>query len=254
MKSKFLIVVILSLFLMVPIVYAAQPQMNVGLQVGTAGISASNPMPVGGTAANGATASGNPVRMGGKNGTVVQDLTTDVLGNLQVTTDGPSTKKAYRVAASGITATTALNDLFYLQGSATKTIRVKEIRVTMSATTAGAYYLQLQRHGAIGAGTQVAVTPRALDSRNTTAATGVIKHYSDASAAPTGAVILGSQRFYLAASNASVVTIVWDFTKNNTPPLIVSGATDFISVSANGQTITSNGTYDYEILFEEDAS
>jgi hypothetical protein len=209
---------------------------------------------VSGMAASGAAAAGNPILVAGKNGSNAQTLLTDTHGSLNTTTDGPSNKATYMVAGSALTAYSTANDILYVQGSATKTVRIKQIRVTLNAATAGAYYLQLTRHGAIGTGNKAADTPNPLDSRNVTAATAVVEHYTAASGAPTNPLVLGSQRAYLATTNGSVATLTWDFSKPNSQPLILSGATDFMGLSLAGQTVTSNGTYDYEIIFEEDAS
>ncbi|MGC9966398.1 MAG: hypothetical protein ABSE08_13430 [Syntrophobacteraceae bacterium] len=184
-------------------------------------------------------------------------LQVDCSGRLLVNTEptpGANGKLAYRVGNSALTAFTTTYDLFYVQGSATRTVKIKRIMLSFNCATAGAYYFQLQRHAATGTGNNSADTPQPMDSRNVTAATAVVKHQTAASGAPTSPVILGSQRIYVATNNGSVQSVVWEFAGKNSMPLIVSGATDFVSVSMNGQTITSNGTYDFEIEFEEDNS
>ncbi len=167
---------------------------------------------------------------------------------------GANGQAAYRVANTHLTAYSTANDLFYIQGSAARTVRIKRILVTIDGATAGVYSLQLQRHGAIGTGTKAADTPQPYDSRNTTAASCAVYHYTQASGAPAGAVVLGSQQFYLVASAGNVATVNWDLATANKPPLILSGTGDFIGVSLNGATLTSNGAYDYEVELVEDGS
>jgi hypothetical protein len=184
-------------------------------------------------------------------------LLTTSSGRLMVTTEalnGASGTNAYRAAATGVTLNSTAYDLFYVQGSTTKTVKVKRILITLNGATAGVYSLQLQRHGAIGTGTKAAITPQAYDSRNTTAATCAVYKYTAASGAPTSPLVLGSQQFYLATTNGSVATVLWEFAKDNLPSVTLSGATDFISVSFNGATLTSNGTFDFEADLIEDGS
>lgn len=61
---------------------------NVNLQRSDTDVTESNPIPVAGTAASGATSTGNPVLIGAVNGSNARSLTADTDGRLSTTGDG----------------------------------------------------------------------------------------------------------------------------------------------------------------------
>ena len=87
---------------------------------------------------------------------------------------------AYRVAvASAAVITTTTKTIVTIQGSATKTVRVRKIGFSISAGTAAQGVLVLARTTGIGTGgTVVTPTVAKMDSGTVAAATGVVTHYT----------------------------------------------------------------------------
>jgi hypothetical protein len=89
-----------------------------------------------------------------------------------------SGKATYRAAANFTPQATNAVTLVSIQGSATKTVRVKRFGVGGVSTANGQNVMQLLKTSALGAGgTTVTPTPTPLDSASA-AATAVVQHYT----------------------------------------------------------------------------
>lgn len=156
------------------------------------------------------------------------------------TSDGrPKTYSAAVIdAATGLLAT----DIFTITGSATKTIRVLEIVVSGTRSTAAETdVLVLKRSTANSGGTSTTPTAVPNDS-NDAAATATVRSYT---ANPTTGTLVGVVRSVsidLAATNlnsGSSSIHVWDFRHVGQPPTL-RGTSEVLAVNLNGVTITGS--------------
>jgi hypothetical protein len=176
---------------------------------------------VGGLETAGAAPTGLGVRMMGSDGALARDILTNAAGAVVVSTVGQvatySVSVGFNQTASGV--------VFQLQGSNTKTIRIKRVTVTATETTAATGSIQLFVTTTTSTGTQTAQTASPFDTNDAaaTAAAATI-------ATPTGnGTIIGrfGQQYFFASSPTAQGT-VYLFT---TPP--------------GGKDITLRGTGQY---------
>lgn len=214
---------------------------------GNAALSTSNPLPVAGTAASGATAAGAPLRVGAKNGTLAQDLLTNSAGNLYVSTEGQ--KATYGVVGAQITPAATTTDIVTLVGSATKTVVVKRVIVSGLATTAGSMDVSLvKRTTANSGGTATQPSIAQYDSSDA-APTAVVNQYSANPTLGTG-VALKNQllNFGLTGSTGQAL---FEFSTRNDKPLILRGVAQSLAINLNGQAVPSGGKLSYTVEWEE---
>lgn len=148
-----------------------------------------------------------------------------------------NTYAAYTAAfASAATAT----DIFIIQGSATKTIRVLRIIIHVTRTTAAAGDIfLLKRSTANTLGTAVATAKIPYDS-GYPAATATVQHYT---ANPTVGTSLGTVRAYRGIIPASATLINnpicnWDFGSFSGSSIVLKGTAESLAVNLNGVTFT----------------
>lgn len=173
-----------------------------------------SPVIVVGSAASGSPASGNPVQVGAVYGGVLPELTvgeavalqSNAFGSLSV--DGTGEAPTYRGCQS---AFTPLSDptvpFFVMQGSATKTIKIRHVKITWACTTGNAApnLIRIRRYTAISGGTPNAITPVPLDVNNP-AATATISQYS---VLPTVATPYNAGRFHRSTCSGSRTPQAW---------------------------------------------
>lgn len=172
---------------------------------------------------------------------------------IQVTTEG--TVPTYRAGATGLTLySTAAAVLLEIQGSATKTVRIKRIEIWGQAGTKFFTELKLQRATTVGGGAPVAAALGQHDVSDA-AATAVVNSYAAASTAGSNAAVIGAKVLGVSPPAASMgaVPAVWSFAANDDKPIILRGASQWLEVY---NTITGLGTatFGFEIEWEEDAS
>lgn len=172
-------------------------------------------------------------------------------------------RATYRAAANFTPQATAAVTLITIQGSATKTVRVKRIGVGGVSTANGQSVYQLLKTSALGAGgTAVAPTPTPLDSASA-AATAVVQHYTTTLKA-TGTAIGGP------LTTANVQTGVTAVPTVQTPPhtilfpeagapigqaIVLRGAAQYLEVQNVAAANLAAGTVlCYFVEWEEDAS
>ena len=153
----------------------------------------------------------------------------------------------------------APTDAIVIQGSATKTLRIKNITLTGAATAAGTMPVNLIKRSAADATTGVltSVTPALMDSGDG-AATGVVSTVGTGNFGSLGASagLVGAARlcFTALATGLGVSRLVWDFGGSNKKACILRGTSEFLCINFAGAAIPSGGVLDYEIEIEEDAS
>lgn len=172
---------------------------------------------------------------------------------------------AYRVAvASAAVITTTTKSLVTIQGSATKTVRIKKIGFSLTAATAAQGVLVLARTTGIGTGgTVVTPTIAKMDSGTVAAATAVVTHYT------TGAQSQGAGGTQLAVtqvmenvtttapgSGASGPYFQFLFPEGGVSvgqSLVLRGTGDYLEIW-NATAIGTTPALSYCIEWEEDAS
>jgi len=174
-----------------------------------------------------------------------------------------SGKATYRAAANFTPQATGAVTLISIQGSATRTVRIKRIGVGGVATGSGQAIVQLLKTSALGAGgTTVTPTPTPLDSASA-AATAVVQHYTTSLKA-TGTAIGGP----LSMANVQLCVTAVPITS---PPaqtqlfpefgapigqaIVLRGAAQYLEVQNVAAANLAAGTVlCYFIEWEEDAS
>jgi hypothetical protein len=174
-----------------------------------------------------------------------------------------SGKATYRAAANFTPQATAAVTLISIQGSATKTVRVKRIGVGGVATANGQSILQLLKTSALGAGgTTVTPTPTPLDSASA-AATAVVQHYTTTLKA-TGTAIGGPLSMANVQIGVTAVPTVMTPAQTQLFPefgapigqaIVLRGAAQYLEVQNVAAANLAAGTVlCYFIEWEEDAS
>lgn len=190
----------------------------------------------------------------------------DPSGNNIPLTSVDSTKATYRASAVFTPFATGALTLFQIQGSASKTVRVKRICATATTASAAASISgYLQRTSAAGTGgTGVNPTVAKLDT-NFAAATAVVTHYTTA-AQSVGAGVGGPlSQFSMGVPIVSVPTVSIPFVPLQTifpeygavigSAIVLRGTSDFVCVVNTTPANFANAvSMSYMIEWEEDAS
>jgi len=179
-----------------------------------------------------------------------------------------STRVTYRASASFTPQATAAVNLFYVTGSATKTVRIQRILLGGASTALSiAPIIALQRTSALGAGgTLVTPTIALLDrgaSAVNAAATAVVTHTTTTLKAAGTAVCgpISIQRLFTdtvttpsVASRAGTML----FPEYGAPigmSIVLRGATDFLEVqNINAGNLATGTVLEYMVEWSEDAS
>lgn len=160
-----------------------------------------------------------------------------------VTRSLPYEPQTYSAGASNFAIATTPTDIWNITGSATKTIKIKRIRVTGTTTSGSPISVSMtlvKRSTANTGGTRVASIVVAHDSTNS-AGTASVGHYT---ANPTAlGTLVGNIRAHRATFNQSGITggdIVWDFGDINNQPIVLRGVAEQISINFNATSITGS--------------
>lgn len=176
----------------------------------------------------------------------------DSAGSLRTTAEGG--KPTYSVVSQFASDSTG-TDIWFIQGSSTKTVKVLKIIISGTITAAATGDLSVIRRSAANtAGTAVADTPGLLDATNDVAATSVVKHYT---AHPTGlgtaVATLFGVRLGLPTSPAVAGPIEINFANlpgGKLPRL--SGTTDFLCINIAAALGGAGNAYDITCFFTEE--
>jgi|SRR5665213_438149 len=196
-----------------------------------------------GTAASGTPVSGNPVQMGAVYSEPapiispgsIEPLQCDPAGSLFINSTGRIS--TYRACAS---AFSPMSDpsipFFVIQGSATKTIRIRNIRISWACTTGNAApnVIQLRRYSAVSGGTPNVVTPVPNDTSNPTATAAVFQYSGLPAVTPFSAGVYASQYMQWVTNAAGFVgpsPIELEFAIESTQALTLRGTSDFFGIA-----------------------
>jgi len=166
-------------------------------------------------------------------------LQADSTGALQVNTEGK--KQSYRCGIVSFGPLASSSPTISVTGSATKTIRITRIRLSVAATAGAICDLSLKRFSTLTGGTSASQSANIakLDTNNATA-TAVVNLYTAAATTATAAGILAAERYEIVTASVSVApqAVEWDFSNMNAQACVLRGTGDFVGIlfSAIGTT------------------
>lgn len=151
-----------------------------------------------------------------------------------------------------------------IQGSASKTVRIRRIELSGAATAAGsmpAVVARCSSAGTPGSAALTAVTAAEHDSSGASA-TAVVSTVGSANytTPPTVVANVGAGRVNMVALGSAATSsagnpLVFDFGVGGESALVLRGTSEFITISASGAAIPAGGVNDYRIVWtEEDES
>jgi hypothetical protein len=192
---------------------------------------------------------------------VVQPIasTPDKNGSYMLLRSSEHRKDTFRYAGT-FTPVATPTDVLMIQGSATKTLRIKRIVLGGVATANGNMLATLIRRSTQfttqGSAAFTPVVPGKMDTGDA-AASGVVSTIGTANltSVGTGAGNLAQQRLFLPTTATGVpAPLVWEFATRQDKALILRGVADFVFLNLNGGAVPAGGVIDYDIEIEEDAS
>jgi hypothetical protein len=185
-------------------------------------------------------------------------------GNVMPAVTFDSSKATYRFSASFTPLVTSAVTLFSIQGSATKTVRVRRIFVGGTSTTnPGSSNYALYRVSALGSGgTGVNPTAAKLDT-NDAAATAVVTHYTTAAQSsgtkvggPITSLSIGTSTITLPTTGP--VPFYSVFPEGGIPAgkaIVLRGTGDYLEFqNANAGSLPAGTVLQYVVELEEDDS
>src|SRR5208282_4198171 len=150
---------------------------------------------------------------------------------------------------------TAAAVILEIQGSATKTIRVKKISIYTTLCSATFYAeLVLGRATSVAGGTPAAITPQKMDTGQA-GATAVLNIYTGASTSGSGWAPMSAKILpcVTAAAGVAVQTVTWDFCQNQDGALVLRGTSQWIEIYNTTLTLTG-AKFGFDVEWEEDVS
>ena len=182
------------------------------------------------------------------------------IGVEAVSSDG--TKLTYRYSSLSVTPVATPTDFLFIQGSASKTIRIKRIKLSGVATANGNMPVQLIRRSTLfttqGSATFTSVTAGKHDV-NDASATANVAFVQTANFTSVGTAVGGNiaaDRLQMLAVGSAIgsSSLTWDFSTRQDKALILRGTSDIVYINFNGSAIPTGGVVDFEIETEEDNS
>ena len=166
----------------------------------------------------------------------------------KVTTEGITA--TYGIASVANTPAATPTDVFILNGSLTKTVKIKRVTVSGVATTAGTMRVVLvKRTAANTGGTSTAPSISKFDS-NDSAATAVPKLYTANPSALGTVVNVSAQSLNFGVAGAAG-NVMFDFSNRNDKAIYLRGVAEGLAINLNGDTVPTGGTFGYTVEFEE---
>jgi hypothetical protein len=164
----------------------------------------------------------------------------------------------FSVCASLFTLPAAPQDVIQVVGSATKTVRIKKVRLSGQATTLKQWPVKfIRRVSALTGGTQVAPPVNAMDYSDIGNATAVVTHFTTLDTAvaanPASSVLLATE-LDLTAPAALSACRTFEFSSQGEKPIVLRGAADCLVINLGGGALTAGEKLSYSITWEEDAS
>lgn len=159
-------------------------------------------------------------------------------GTQQLSVNSEGNRSTYSITTFNNALLTTGNVLFVLQGSATKQVRIKKVKIIVTATAASNFILNLGRISAIVPGTPV--NPSIVKFALTDAApTAVATAYSTAQTSVTQ-VFFDS---FVGNLSANTMQNIFDFARNDDKAFILNGVNDYLSVTASATMAAGTVVY-----------
>lgn len=181
------------------------------------------------------------------------DSQADLNGRIYVNaTPVDGARVTYSASVTVATAATA-TDVVTLTGSASKTIRITEVRVSGIATTAiTTPVLLIKRSAANTGGTSTALTAVPHDSTNAAAtATGLAYTVNPTGLGAAVGTVRNDRISFALTATASAGPDVWDFGNRPSQALVLRGTSQVLAVNLNGVTVTG-GSLSVDIEWTEE--
>jgi hypothetical protein len=181
-------------------------------------------------------------------------------GAVSLAVSQDNTKATYTYSALGYTPVATPTDVVEIQGSATKTLRIRRIKVGGVATAAGNMPVQLVRRSSADTTSLVRTALTAFKHDTTDgAATAVVSTIGTANPGVLGTQVGGlggAGRAQLPASGSGVAAnpLEWNFSRDGVKSCVLRGIADFLYLNLNGAALPAGAVFDLEIVIEEDGS
>lgn len=182
------------------------------------------------------------------------ETVTDNAGNLVPVHTFEGQKASYRATATALVTVASATDVFILNGSASKTIRVTRVLVSGTIGTAAAYVdvTLVKRSTANTGGTSSATTIVPLDSAFA-AGTAVALQYTANPTTGTAVGTIAAAKYFAALSGTAAPTtqLEFKFGDNNASTCVLRGTAQGLAVNFNTGPANA-GSFDITIEYTEE--
>lgn len=189
-------------------------------------------------------------------------LQTNQDGGLYIDVEGR--RSTYSATITKLVPGSGPNDVFIISGSASTTVRVNRVEVSMVQTTGpfvGTYSVMLLRRSTqTTGGTFVNPAKIPHDPSDPAATAGIVAWSTNPTSLGTLLGPIRSAKLYLTSSNASPSTqpavnfspnLSWDFGTRNNKPIILRSVNDALALNLSGTTVTG-GSLDISVEWSEE--
>jgi hypothetical protein len=161
------------------------------------------------------------------------------------------TVQTYSATILNLVAANIATDIFTLTGSATKTVKIQNIYISATQTTASnANIAFIKRSTANTAGTSTLPTVIPMDSTNA-AGTAVVRAYT---ANPTLGTTVGTiyaRKLFVSTTTTIGSELQWMTAQDtNTQPIVLRGANEVLAINLNSTTLSGN-SFNISIIWTE---
>lgn len=144
--------------------------------------------------------------------------------------DTESTKATY-VASVTVNLAASPTDFFVLQGSGTKTIRVR--RITVSAASGNLIFQAIRRSSANSGGTSSTVTVGKFDTSDASATAAATIYTANPTSLGTQVAVLHSQ-YMLGSTTATPTALDLSVSNRNDRAIVLRGTSDYLALNGSG--------------------
>jgi hypothetical protein len=170
-----------------------------------------------------------------------QTISTAQLGTWSVSNSLVDSTKASYSASALFTPVATASDIFYISGSATKTIRIASIQIQATQTTASYRdILLIKRSTANSGGTSTAPTKISHDSTDVASTVGSLLAYTanPTVGTPVGTII--SRKLFISTTSLGGGELNLDFTGSLTKAVVLRGTAEGLAINLNAVTSAGN--------------
>lgn len=162
-------------------------------------------------------------------------------------------KATYRASFTALAPVSSATDMLTISGNATKIIRPRRIELSGVATSAAVVDAQLLiRSTADSGGTSSTPTVVALDGNDGAGSAVVTTYTANPTSLGTLTGQIGCIKLPFVASPGNPPLVAVDFGTRNCRPVTLRGATQYLCVNFNGETVGAGGSLDGMIEWTEE--